>query len=93
MKCCDENRTTPYCPECGAQLIKDSIGEVRSFISGKLKSAESVHKRSKEWDDAHPDSAVENWRLRKREAHQWKIDKYKRWVKELSKYCLADKNK
>ena len=82
MDCCGEERTTPYCPECGDQLIQNAMIGIKSFIQGKLNGAESVQLRNNKWAKEHPDR-VEPFRIRKREAHQRKIDKYKYWIKEL----------
>jgi len=81
MKCCGQERTTRFCPECGKQ-VSDSSG-LYGLLAHCRKSAQHAQKESESWDAHDPERPA---------AKRSKVNaaKWKTWVDVLEKTIKGD---
>lgn len=83
MKCCNEERSTMYCPDCGKQLLKDSLSSLKSFLIGRMKQAQKSYQYGMKWNEEHPEESKKCWRISMMQLRKRKVDQFESWVKYL----------
>jgi hypothetical protein len=92
MICCGEDRNTPFCPQCGNQLITNDLWSllrhIRSTIKSRERSIKTEEKQIKHWngDDDEKEEAIRMVRIQGEKT----IEKWKSWECSLIKLLKED---
>jgi len=95
MKCCGEDRTTPFCPMCGKQLrqphpLDSLVKHCQVTSKGQRSQAENYRRQAENYrrQAKTPDEEKAAWFDSLADAADKKASKWERWATAIEKLIL-----